>query len=98
MRRFEAPHAVVTLKEHVFLGRFGTEHLQKEKAERGSYCTYRGQRAEREWPERFGWAQPPVYATIRACAISFARTGRTASAGTVTTETVSPAKVTNSIS
>jgi hypothetical protein len=51
-----------------------------------------------ERPEWFGRAQPPLYVTSRACAISFARTGRTASAGTVTTEAVSPAKVTNSIS
>ena len=45
-----------------------------------------------------GGAQPLLHATSRACAISFACTGRTASAGTVTTETVSPAKVANSTS
>ena len=38
------------------------------------------------------------YATIRACAISFGLTGRTAVAGTVTTESVSPVRDTNSTS
>ena len=89
MRRFEVASLGGGDTQHdVFLARLRAEHLKKEKAERGSCCRIGGQRADRERSEWFGRAQPPLYATIRACAISFARTGRTASAGTVTTETV----------
>jgi hypothetical protein len=38
MRRFEGGGDT---QHDVFVARFGTEHLQKEKAERGSCCTYR---------------------------------------------------------